>query len=535
MADSFKQAIYAETVIPIQVETDHHNQQIIYVNPSQGNDQVGQGTPNSPLKTITQALTIAIPQTQIILAEGRYTTATGEKFPLVIDQPIILHGNPQSQGKNVIIEGNGLYLSPTAAGQNVAIAVIANATIEGITVSNSHPRGHGIWVESANPLINHNTLSGNGLFDIKNITNNTITAVGNQIEGKISGKINLQGTYNNSASTSQSGKNSTQTEQKSTANLVASQMSPPLNHIATNNSLFDSLPQSQPTMPPLPTKTPAREEITIAGSLTPKRPLSNGNKAIVSSQVLPEPPVVSEPYRQPESMVEESYTSQVAVTSNSEVVMKSSSTILNNKNTRYHRNLSQTKPIIMRATNSNHNYIAPEPVSVSPFDQTPSHDANLTEPTKISLNPNSINQTNSNKIKPQTNQQNHQTASTHPAELSEKITNATTSQSYVNSSQKRRTLNDILVFAPNRNQSNPSYQDDDNSSLSTNNSTTYKVLVSTADSTSESQVKSLYPDAFRTNYQGKSFLQVGLFSSRDNAEQVLNSLRNYGLNPIIIP
>ncbi len=686
--DSINQPTFAETIIPIQIETENKTLQTIYVNPNQGNDQVGQGTANSPLKTITQALMVASPQTLIILAEGKYSIATGEKFPLVINQPLTIKGNPQSQGRNVIIEGNGFYVSRTAAGQDVAItesgalcaiAVVNHATIQGITVSNSHPRGHGMWVESANPTIINNTFTGNGntglsvngvanpqiknnlfrnnvangiltydtskplienntfqgngfgltaarnsqpiiinnsfrgnsmgimlegesqatlrqnqildstevglitissasvdlgnqqesgknvfggnrLFDIKNSTNNLITAVGNQIYGKTSGKVNLQGTYN-LASTSPSptltpstpiansrtsqpvsisvnpstSLNSNRIRQTSTSNL------PPQVNSQANNSQSARLnsashPQPKPNIPPLPTKTPAREVITISGNLTPKRPLSNGNNAIAhsaplpaiaSNQVLPEPPVVSEPYRKPEPIFDDSYTSRVG--SNSQVMIRSSQ-INNRRNINSNSKYPYRKPNRTRSP-VNNNYIAPEPVSISPFDQTPTDESSLTEPRTISLNPNSINRINGNGIKGQSNQSSPANSSV----VSSGNANSTPPR-YVNSRQKRRTLTDILVFAPSSNQSNVSSQGgNNNSSLQSNNSATYKVIVSASDSIAENQVKSLYPNAFRTNYQGKSFLQVGLFSSRENAEQVLNSLRSYGLNPIIIP
>jgi parallel beta-helix repeat protein len=138
------------------------NNNIIYVN-SQAGDDHQSGKKTSPLQTIAHALKIAPAGSIIQLAPGTYSEETGETFPLVLDHQITLQGNPHDQGFKTIIQGDGYFLSPTAAGQNVAIAAVKDAGgITGITITNNHSRGHGIWVESANPQIVSNTLTRNG-------------------------------------------------------------------------------------------------------------------------------------------------------------------------------------------------------------------------------------------------------------------------------------------------------------------------------------------------------------------------------------
>lgn len=138
------------------------NKNIIYVNPKRGDDsQVGKEL--SPLKTITQALKIAPPGSTIKLASGTYSEETGEVFPLVIEDRITLQGNPDNQGYKTIIEGEGYFISPTGAGQNIAIAALKDAGgIIGVTITNKHSRGHGLWIESASPKVVSNTLTRNG-------------------------------------------------------------------------------------------------------------------------------------------------------------------------------------------------------------------------------------------------------------------------------------------------------------------------------------------------------------------------------------
>ena len=138
------------------------NKKVIYVNPERGDDSQG-GKELSPLKTITQALKIATPGSTIQLASGTYSEQTGEIFPLTVKDGVTLRGNPENQGYNIIIEGEGYFISPTGAGQNITIAALKDAGgITGVTITNRHSRGHGLWIESASPKVVSNTLTRNG-------------------------------------------------------------------------------------------------------------------------------------------------------------------------------------------------------------------------------------------------------------------------------------------------------------------------------------------------------------------------------------
>ena len=69
------ESIVQVAVVPSQATN------VIYVSSSMGNDN-GQGTQQSPFRTITKAVTVAQPNTAIILAPGTYSSATGEQFPI---------------------------------------------------------------------------------------------------------------------------------------------------------------------------------------------------------------------------------------------------------------------------------------------------------------------------------------------------------------------------------------------------------------------------------------------------------------------
>jgi parallel beta-helix repeat protein len=133
---------------------------VVFVNPDMGNDTTGNGSESHPWKTITQALQVAPPNTVIMLSPGTYQAETGEVFPLILKSGVSLQGNPSNQGRGITIVGGGEYLSRSFGGQNVTIVGANQAGLTGVTVTNTNPRGYGLWIESSNPLIQENTFTG---------------------------------------------------------------------------------------------------------------------------------------------------------------------------------------------------------------------------------------------------------------------------------------------------------------------------------------------------------------------------------------
>jgi parallel beta-helix repeat protein len=134
---------------------------VLFVNPSVGDDNQGNGGERTPLKTVTQALRVATANTVIILSPGTYSAETGEVFPLILRTGVSLQGDTRNKGKGTVIQGGGDYLSRSFGGQNVAIVGANQAGLTGVTVTNPHPRGYGLWIESTNPVITDNTFTGN--------------------------------------------------------------------------------------------------------------------------------------------------------------------------------------------------------------------------------------------------------------------------------------------------------------------------------------------------------------------------------------
>lgn len=134
---------------------------VLFVNPSIGDNTVGNGNESAPLKTITQALQIAAPNTVIMLAKGTYSTDSGEVFPLMLKPGVAIQGDASSKGQGITIQGGGEFLSRSFGGQNVTIIGATHSELTGVTVTNSNPRGYGLWIESTNPVIAENTFTGN--------------------------------------------------------------------------------------------------------------------------------------------------------------------------------------------------------------------------------------------------------------------------------------------------------------------------------------------------------------------------------------
>jgi parallel beta-helix repeat protein len=141
-------------------ETQNSQANVLFVNPSGGNDSAGNGSKSAPVKTITQALRLANANTVIMLSTGTYSAETGEEFPLMLKPGVSIQGNPSNQGKDIIIQGGGDYLSRSFAGQNVTIVGATQAFLTGVTVTNPNRRGYGLWIESSDPVIAENTFTG---------------------------------------------------------------------------------------------------------------------------------------------------------------------------------------------------------------------------------------------------------------------------------------------------------------------------------------------------------------------------------------
>ncbi len=150
-------------VAPVAVESvqAQTTETILYVDPDSGNDRTANGERDRPFQTLTQAIANAPSNGVIQLANGTYSEETGETFPIIVRKPIEIRGNPRNQGYRVKIEGGGQFNSPTAGGQFVGIVLLENATLTGVNITNKLDRGVGVWIENASPTLLNNTFERN--------------------------------------------------------------------------------------------------------------------------------------------------------------------------------------------------------------------------------------------------------------------------------------------------------------------------------------------------------------------------------------
>lgn len=135
---------------------------IIHVNSTSGSDAQGDGTQLRPLKTITHALEQAEENTLILLSGGIYSEESGESFPIRLKSGVTVQGTLGFSASDIIIQGNGGYYSTLGGLRNVAILGSNNAGLANVAISNPHPEGIGIWIESDSPIILNNAFLYNG-------------------------------------------------------------------------------------------------------------------------------------------------------------------------------------------------------------------------------------------------------------------------------------------------------------------------------------------------------------------------------------
>ena len=136
----------------------------VYVNPTKGND-ANTGSKLAPFKSLTRALktiNMTLSPTIIHLASGLYSTASGEVFPLLVPKGVILVGKETTKGKGIIVSGSGKHYSQSFGWQEVAMVLLDDASIMGITLTNPQTKGTGIWIESSTPTLANCTFRNCG-------------------------------------------------------------------------------------------------------------------------------------------------------------------------------------------------------------------------------------------------------------------------------------------------------------------------------------------------------------------------------------
>jgi parallel beta-helix repeat protein len=464
---------------------------IIYVDSQAGNDS-NQGTVNAPIKTITQALKVALDNTVISLAPGNYNETTGEIFPLIIKNKVTLKGITGGQGNSVIIEGNGAFISHTAAEQNVTIAATKNAgVITGVTVTNPDGRGHGLWIESANTQVSYSTFSrsGNTGLSVNGNSNPIISnnyfyrnggnglVVNDNSQAKITDNL-----FENTGFGVSLLQNATSVLDKNTfqGNRIGIILEGDSQGILRYNTIVNSLESG------LVAIANTQVDLGIANQLgnnsfrnSKKLDIQNITANIISA-------TGTEINGQIEGDVDFSEGAVSTVTIEQNIASNNSSTTANISSLK-----SNPLPDSERA------------ISIS---QTPINNREISD--QETLPPPPITNNFAQSISQSASQ--------------------STSQS---------TGKEYIFSAPEANAENtPNNVSNLSNLLPTSNPSEikYRVVVEAKNNTQQAQIKSLYPQAFSTVYQGKSMLQVGAFSDRSKAEITSRSLADLGLNSHIL-
>lgn len=118
------------------------------VDPLRGIDQPS-GRPHLPYKTVTAALVAAQGNALIKLAPGTYSADSGERFPLVVGDRVVLMGQESIQGDGIVITGGGSV--PGDGGISAALVLEDQAQVRGVTIQS--PQGVGVLIRSGVPLV----------------------------------------------------------------------------------------------------------------------------------------------------------------------------------------------------------------------------------------------------------------------------------------------------------------------------------------------------------------------------------------------
>jgi parallel beta-helix repeat protein len=106
----------------------------IYVSASDGND-LGDGSPPSPLKTLTAALAMAGPGDTVYAAPGTYDVANGEVFPLLVPADVTVEGDVPNRGVGVVptlVSGAGVETGMFAT--HACVALGEGASVRGLQI-----------------------------------------------------------------------------------------------------------------------------------------------------------------------------------------------------------------------------------------------------------------------------------------------------------------------------------------------------------------------------------------------------------------
>ena len=477
---------------------------IIYVNPRTGDDSQS-GEKLSPVKTITQALKSATPGVTIKLSAGTYSQETGETFPLILQDGVTLKGNPDNQGYKTIVKGSGEFTSPTGAGQNVAIAALKDAeSIIGITVTNEHSRGHGLWVESAKPKIISNTFTRSGNTGLSVNGNSAPVIEDNYFYNNSGNGLLVYGTsqpevINNTFEQTGFGVSVVEnaalmlTGNKFDGNRIGIILEGNSQGVLRDNEIINSEESGLTAI--------AQSQVDLGTSAQPGNNIFRSNKKLDIQNATSKEIVAVGTQVQGETKGSINFDRGEPIASNNSAAVKPLFPPLPNTS-----QSAAVKPLFPPLSNTSQSAIAKSPLPPLPKPAIDtSANPNLPAPPPV------VEENKSNKefIFTASGNVSSSKSQTEPVPFPPTISSSALggNKAQINS------LSDVL---------------------SSTRQIKYKVLVEALNEREESEVRSLYPEAFKTVFEGQSLLQIGAFNSWHKAKQAEGTLIDLGLETILL-
>ncbi len=509
---------------------------VLFVNPSAGDDKTGNGSERTPFKTITQALHVAAPQSTIMLAPGTYTEQTGEVFPLILKPGVSIQGDASTKGRGIVIQGGDDYLSRTFGKQNAAIVGANQASITGITVMNPKPRGYGILIESTNPTISENTFAGSTQDGIS-ITGNATPVISknyfyqNKANGlTVSGNARPEIRENifqqtgfgiNIAQSAEPLIIGNQIQFNRAGVVVQASSRPKLRNNSILSNREDGLVVIAQAVPDLGSATePGGNEFRNNGRYdinanASKQLFSAVGNSIASNRIAGKVDISGNttPVATAQSVSTPTESSnEITFTAPSPTTNIARNNLISNRISRQPLN-SQLTPL--RPINSQLGAVrAPQPGT----NDTP-------QINYVRINPETVEFTAPASASTQL-------SAPQPLQPIQTISPNATSLESINQLGTRNT-NNVIQMPTSGMAPMPNNQSLQIATASTN--IRYRVIVPTSSERDEDVIRFLAPGAFRTTIRGQGVVQVGVFSNTFNAEQMLRVLNNNGLKGMIEP
>lgn len=480
----------------------------LYVNASSGNDSSGNGSDRAPFRSLTRALQAARSDTVILLAPGTYSAETGETFPLQMKPGVVIQGDPSNRGRNVTIRGGGQFLSRSFSTQNVTIIGADDSAIAGVTITNPNPRGYGLWVESTSPLVADNTFTGSTHDGISVVGDSSPLIRNNYFSENGANGVTIYGT-------SQAELRENVFEMTGYAINVAQNAAPLLvgNQVRRN-----------------------RSGIIIQGNGRPilrnNRIESNEQDGIVAiSQALPNLGTASEPGG---NIIRNNGQLDINATAAKQIIPAFGNELISDRTAGRIDLAGVASPDVPIATNAPPNLnrgTTSQPTATRP--QTPPPPTVSNPPATATLP--TPNAPISIPVPPP------RTAATPTPPPSVQINSVSPAPAtYGNQSDTLPVLLPVpngnapigtggglqpVTSVPNRSGNNPPAPPSRAGALGLQ----FRVVVQTRNSQEENRVRSLVPQSFRTVFNGQSVMQAGVFSDRNNADDLVQMLQRNGL------